>query len=149
MLFSLMLSVFSQADSDAVSSALSAQQTIAVPAVRKGPPPVRVDDYPAEAIRKKEAGYVIVRFRIDPDGRVRHCETAKSSGSSALDAVSCAVMPRFRFAPARDAAGSAIAEVREQHFSWALSRQMACYSLKPGVWPEPEHDKICVTYSSR
>jgi protein TonB len=67
------------------------------------------DDYPATARQKGEAGRVVVRLKIDGLGVPRSCGLVTSSGSSALDDVTCQIMlRRARFIPAYDADGKAI-----------------------------------------
>ena len=63
-------------------------------------------DYPAAAARANIGGAVIVRFTVGADGRVRDCGVMRSSGNDDLDATTCRLIERrFRYAPARDAAG--------------------------------------------
>jgi protein TonB len=79
------------------------------------------DDYPAAALRAEEEGRVGYRLVIGPDGRVSACTIVQSSGSAALDAATCRIMrARARFAPARDAAGNAVADSRVGRITWAL-----------------------------
>jgi protein TonB len=61
----------------------------------------------------QEAGFqgrVGLRFIIDVDGRAKNCRIVRSSGSRLMDQAACrALETRFRFAPARDEWGRAIA----------------------------------------
>ena len=78
-------------------------------------------DYPPEALRAGAEGTTRVRFTVDPSGRVSNCAVTTSSRNAALDAKVCSVLrDRYRFAPARDSAGNAIAEERTQRFTWVL-----------------------------
>jgi len=73
------------------------------------------------ALRKIERVEFAVRIAIGPDGRIGDCTLIESSGHPELDAVACGVMQRrFRFAPARDARGDPITEVREETEGWIL-----------------------------
>lgn len=79
------------------------------------------DDYPASAIRAEEEGTVGVRLGLGADGRVTSCEVTVSSGSSALDLVTCRLyQKRARFAPARDTVGGAIASTYTDRVIWRL-----------------------------
>ncbi|GAA0727782.1 energy transducer TonB [Sphingomonas japonica] len=64
------------------------------------------ENYPAEAIRQRLSGTVVLRLVIDETGRVSNCEIAESSGSPILDRAPCpAVRRAARFTPALDANG--------------------------------------------
>ena len=54
-------------------------------------------------------GRAMLAILIGPDGRVVECSIHRSSGNPALDAALCAIlMPRMRWAPARDRNGRAL-----------------------------------------
>lgn len=81
-------------------------------------------DYPAEFKRAGFAGQVAVRFTVRTDGRVEDCRVDRSSGSAELDALTCALVERrLRYAPARDAAGRAVAELAGRRFTFVLGRR--------------------------
>jgi protein TonB len=81
-------------------------------------------DYPIAAKRAGIEGAVAVRFTIRPNGRVSGCEIVKSSGSADLDNTTCQLIERrFRYHPARDAQGRAIAEVATKLYTWGLNRR--------------------------
>jgi TonB family protein len=68
------------------------------------------NDYPTDAMRAGEEGYVTVSFTIGTDGRMSECHVARSSGYADLDRIPCKVLPgRARFSPAKDASGAAVA----------------------------------------
>ncbi len=75
-------------------------------------------DYPSAAIREEREGMTRFRLAIGPDGRVTGCEVTGTSGSTDLDAATCAkVSARARFIPAlgndgMPAAGSYTGAVR-------------------------------------
>jgi protein TonB len=78
-------------------------------------------DYPSDAIRNEEQGTTRFRLAVGPDGRVTGCTITASSGSPALDNATCRLMrSRARFAPARDASGSAVADVVSNAITWRL-----------------------------
>ena len=58
-----------------------------------------------------EAGRVAVTIllTVDPDGRVRDCRVTQPSPDAEADAITCRLASeRFRFRPARNAAGEAV-----------------------------------------
>ncbi|WP_109806997.1 energy transducer TonB [Sphingosinithalassobacter portus] len=80
------------------------------------------EDYPPEARDAREQGVVVVQYRIETDGLVSDCEVVRSSGSPSLDTKSCAlIVERFRYSPARDANGQAVAQRQTQSIRWANS----------------------------
>lgn len=80
-------------------------------------------DYPAEARRTRAEGIATVRFTVDTDGHARRCRVQRSAGDAALDAATCRLIEeRFRYAPAQDAAGRAVAEERAWQQRWWLER---------------------------
>lgn len=94
--------------------------------VVRGPQPLRPaqsyiarDDYPASALARREQGKVRFLLGVGPDGRVRDCVIVASSGSSALDAATCAIMRRrARFTPAMDAHGNPVRAGIRQEVEW-------------------------------
>jgi protein TonB len=81
-------------------------------------------DYPHEARRAKVGGEVEVRFTIEATGRVTGCRVSKSSGDAALDATTCRLIEaRFRFKPATNAAGLAVASSYGWRQTWWLERR--------------------------
>ena len=78
------------------------------------PPRARMDfaslihdeDYPASALANREQGTARFTLTILVNGRVRDCLITRSTGSSALDHATCAILVRrARFTPARDSTG--------------------------------------------
>ena len=73
----------------------------------------RIDDsdYPRSAYRQRIGGTVTVRIGVGADGRVSRCTLAQSSGHAELDQATCRLIERrFRYEPARDAAGRPVAD---------------------------------------
>ncbi len=78
-------------------------------------------DYPAAALREREAGTVRFTLEVGADGRVTRCMITRSSGSSILDASTCRLMrSRARFTPAMDSSGNPATSGIEQSYSWKL-----------------------------
>lgn len=79
------------------------------------------DDYPQAALRRNEQGVVAFTLSIDRRGRVGQCIIASSSGSATLDQATCDILQRrARFVPARDANGSAVADLTSGRIRWQL-----------------------------
>jgi protein TonB len=67
-------------------------------------------DYPRAASRARIGGAVIVRFTVGADGRPSGCAVVRSSGNADLDSATCRLIERrFRYRPARDSEGKAVA----------------------------------------
>lgn len=76
-------------------------------------------DYPRDARRAKLGGDVTIGFTVQPDGRATGCTVIRSSGVASLDATTCKLVEkRFRYDPARDAAGRPVAEQRGWRQRW-------------------------------
>lgn len=77
-------------------------------------------DLPHDALPPGGSLSVGVAYTVGADGRVRDCTVPASSGLPEVDALVCRLLERrFRYRPARDAAGDPVASaVRETH-SWA------------------------------
>lgn len=81
-------------------------------------------DYPREASRARIGGDVEVRFTIEASGRVSRCRVTRSSGDASLDATTCRLIEeRFRFKPATNARGEAVASPYGWRQSWWLERR--------------------------
>ena len=79
------------------------------------------DDYPPSATRNEESGTSIARYTVGTDGRATGCSA--SGASPALDAETCKLIERrFRFKPAKDAAGNAVTEPKTQRVTWRLPK---------------------------
>ncbi|MBJ7438188.1 MAG: TonB family protein [Sphingopyxis sp.] len=82
---------------------------------------IRDRDYPAAASRARIGGEVEVRFTIQPTGRVTGCRVTRSSGDATLDVTTCRLIEeRFRFRPATNAAGDAVASAYGWRQNWWL-----------------------------
>ena len=83
----------------------------------------RIDDgdYPRTAYRERIAGSVTARLTVATDGRVTRCVVTRSSGHAELDATTCRLIERrFRYEPARNAAGTAVVSEVGWRQSWWL-----------------------------
>jgi TonB family protein len=66
------------------------------------------DDYPAEALKRKEEGTVQAELTIGTDGHVKACKILRSS-TPTLDTATCNIlMARAKFIPAKDSNGNAV-----------------------------------------
>lgn len=78
-------------------------------------------DYPRDASRTGATGSVTATLDITPQGRVTGCTIVRSSGTPSLDATTCRLAKqRFRFEPARDAAGNPIPGTAGWRQDWWL-----------------------------
>jgi protein TonB len=78
-------------------------------------------DYPESALRAGEEGSVVVRVRVDPDGRVGECVPVSSSGSEAIDRRTCHIFQRrVRYEPALDADGNPVAAMIVSRLTWSI-----------------------------
>ena len=67
---------------------------------------IKDSDYPRDAMLAHVQGTVSVRYTVETDGRATHCTVTRSSGSTSLDVTTCRLIEeRYRFRPAKDAAG--------------------------------------------
>jgi len=67
-------------------------------------------DIPRSVWNAETRGRVVVRFTVGADGRARDCHIRQTSGHPALDDITCRLIEqRFRFEPARDERGRAVA----------------------------------------
>lgn len=81
------------------------------------------NDYPSPALRQREQGTAGVYFRIGTDGRVSNCRVAETSGSSTLDAQTCAIIVRrARYQPAKTKTGELVASIGFQRIRWEIPR---------------------------
>jgi protein TonB len=88
-------------------------------------PPVRVAgaltnaDYRRTRPPAGAAGTVTVSYRVRTDGAVDRCTVLRTSGYDALDSATCRLIERrFRYEPARDAAGRPIDWEVRTDYTW-------------------------------
>ena len=76
-------------------------------------------DYPPAARRAGIGGRVVVRIDVGTNGRVAACSIVQSSGNADLDETSCRLIKRrYRYEPARDAAGRPAPDVIREGHVW-------------------------------
>lgn len=81
-------------------------------------------DYPKTERAARIGGVVSVAFMVRTDGHVERCAVTRSSGNPALDGITCQLIEtRFRYKPARDAAGSPVSERRGWQQRWWVERE--------------------------
>jgi TonB family protein len=90
--------------------------------------PIKFGDYPQQALRNKQEGYVSVELKISVNGAPLSCEVTESAGHSALDEVTCKRLMKARFEPARDPDGVAVAGNFHTSVGWSMP--------SPGVVPD-------------
>lgn len=74
-------------------------------------------DYPRDA--NEHQGLVEARLTVSAAGAVTGCRITRSSGNAVLDAATCRLIrERFRYAPARDAQGNAVPDVKGWQQRW-------------------------------
>jgi len=79
------------------------------------------DDYPPLARRDRQEGRVAFRILIGIDGRVKRCDVTATSGSHALDLMTCAILlARARYRPASDPSGNPVDGVDNGYVDWRL-----------------------------
>jgi protein TonB len=82
---------------------------------------IRPKDYPKTAARARAQGTVVAIYTVGTDGRVSGCSIIKSSRNSELDSTTCRLITeRFRYAPARNRSGDAVAAKTMWQQKWWL-----------------------------
>lgn len=78
-----------------------------------------VEDFPFGLIGPGERASVRLRYVVEVDGSVAACRTLRSSGFAEVDAMACRLIEqRFRYRPARDAAGTPVRAGVEETHTW-------------------------------
>lgn len=86
---------------------------------------IRQSDYPKGQPRKRGVEEKVVAFyTVLPNGRVTDCTIQVSSGNPPLDASTCRLIEqRFRYRPARNSAGQAVADRTGWQQVWWVGRR--------------------------
>lgn len=85
---------------------------------------IKPSDYPEAAYRAHVGGTVFVRLLVGADGRISRCDIDESSGRADLDSATCRIiLDRYRYRPARDAAGRPVPEVVHMAQVWETGRR--------------------------
>lgn len=70
---------------------------------------LRTKDFPRSGANDRDGRFIVVRYFVGTDGRVKNCRVVQSSGSAEADAITCKLIEkRFRYRPAEDAAGNPV-----------------------------------------
>ncbi len=78
-----------------------------------------IRDFPDGLIGPGEQSSVGVRYAVETDGRASNCRIDRSSGFAEVDAMACRlIVQRFRFRPARDAAGRPVRSTVIETHTW-------------------------------
>jgi TonB family protein len=82
----------------------------------------RPDDYPDDLLDKGIQGSVGVLMTVDGSGQLTDCRTVETSGTPALDQVTCDVLrKRARFKPALSRDGKAMAALTYWRVNWQIA----------------------------
>lgn len=77
-----------------------------LPKAVKSGPLLTPDDYPSQALELGQGGTAVFRLTVDASGKLTGCTLVQSSGSAAIDRVTCAnARKRAKFTPAVGADG--------------------------------------------
>jgi protein TonB len=80
---------------------------------------IRDKDYPKALREANISGTTVTEVAVSSTGRAAACRVTRSSGNRELDTTTCQlIMERFRFKPARNAAGQAVASQIEYEQEW-------------------------------
>ena len=78
-------------------------------------------DYPADALRQRQQGTVMILWTIGVDGRVTDCLPVIPSGTASLDQAACsAIIGRGRYKPALDKDGKPMVSHYARKVVWRL-----------------------------
>jgi TonB family protein len=87
-------------------------------------------DYPTKMIENGDEGAVSAHLTVTADGRVSGCKVTETSGSEALDALTCRIATqRARFTPAHDEAGKAVAGDYWVAVTWGTNSDVTPISI--------------------
>lgn len=80
---------------------------------------LRFSDLPEDLREVRQGSDITLRYRIGTDGRVSGCTILVSSGRPDFDRATCDTLTRrFRFRPARDGDGNAVAFIMTEIHGW-------------------------------
>ena len=72
---------------------------------------LRTRDFPRSGVDQRDGRFIVVRYVVGTDGRVRNCRVVQSSGSAEADAITCRLVEkRFRYRPAQDGSGKPVSD---------------------------------------
>lgn len=91
-------------------------------------------DYPYTGSKEPVVETVFLSFVVTPKGRVRNCTVHRSSGNPAVDAKTCRLLERrFRFEPARDGEGRAVAQTIHGNHVWGIRPEPPPVDVEPTI----------------
>jgi len=90
--------------------------------------PIKFEDYPQQALRNRQEGYVSIELKVSVNGAPLSCQVTESARHSALDEVTCKRLMKARFEPARGPDGVAVAGNFHTAVGWSMPA--------PGVVPD-------------
>ena len=109
---------------------LMAAAAMAPPVLIKNSFELHDRDYPTKLIENGDAGVVSAHLYVGTDGRVSGCKVTETSGSEALDALTCSLATRrARFTPAHDAEGKAGAGEYYAAVTWGTNSDVMPISI--------------------
>jgi TonB family protein len=80
------------------------------------------DDYPGQALQRRQQGNDVYLLMVDQTGIVAGCDVLEPSGVPVLDAMGCAVIQeRTRMQPARDKSGKPVRSTEITRVFWRLN----------------------------
>lgn len=72
---------------------------------------LKTKDFPKSGAGERDGRFIIVRYTVGTDGRVRNCRVVQASGSTEADAITCRLIEkRFHYRPAQDGEGKSVAD---------------------------------------
>ena len=72
---------------------------------------LKTKDFPRSGAGERDGRFIVVRYVVGTDGRVRNCRVVQSSGSPEADSITCrSIEKRFRYRPAQDGSGNRVSE---------------------------------------
>jgi protein TonB len=85
---------------------------------------IKDSDYPKAEAEAGVGGTVSVRYAVETSGRATGCIVTRSSGSAALDAVTCRLVEdRFRYRPSMTPEGRAVRSIIIENHHWMIDRK--------------------------
>lgn len=101
------------------------------PVLRHGDSVVGFQDYPLDALKRREYGVVSIVLVVTPEGRVASCHVTESSGSQSLDKQTCNLMQsRARFVPATNGAGSPVFAQYRTSVAWGVENHQPTTNIR-------------------
>ena len=102
---------------------------------------IYVSDWPLRKDGIPPSGIVHLRFIVASNGRVSRCDVTRTSGYAVLDETTCRLIKRrFRYRPARDGDGRAIAQVIPGTHDWGLEPDREPIDVEPDIWDDERRD---------